>query len=416
MNAFSIRLERFRSELKWLFCELYPENGSEFELLIEKMQQAYKTRSTSLRERDSLFMNNPAWYRMASMQEKFAKSEANVAEMAIEETPDTAEKFFKTVDRFLAFSAEDLDLLKVSGIEGIFIIPNTIWQHRQKTHDFTRIVRIVDDIVCPSILLSLEAKSTREEINAFFGEIEKPEFHMIDDRFFIPALWNSVATQDTRLLSEEIRQHSQQPKFCVYTRSLNCEDGFTWELDYAFLDILKMQKESHCKYLNDFHTKRRKGEKTRAKALKDEAGEIIGIQGETEKLIRGDESLNELLHAVLFIQSGIPLLEEKTGKKNTKAEKDPFEKLLKFRRSYHAFDSNADVWTMDTDNNAILGVGRYKEGQKVYGFFNFSPDPQVFTVRDPGTYENLLTGKAVKVSGLVRLPAYGYAWLFRENG
>ena len=128
MNAFSIRLERFRSELKWLFCELYPENGSEFELLIEKMQQAYKTRSASLRERDSLFMNNPAWYRMASMQEKFAKSEANVAEMAIEETPDTAEKFFKTVDRFLAFSAEDLDLLKVSGIEGIFIIPNTIWR------------------------------------------------------------------------------------------------------------------------------------------------------------------------------------------------------------------------------------------------------------------------------------------------
>ena len=419
MNAYSIRLERFRSELKWLFCELYYGRGDALPVLEEKMQAAYTARPAKLRERDGLLMNNPGWYRMAAMQEKFADRSANVGVLDIPETPETAEQFLEVADRFFALSAKDLDAVRVTGVDRLFIIPNTEWQHRQKTHDFTRILRILNDIVSPSVLLTLNMVQPREEVSAFFGQQDRPEFHMIDDRAFVPALWNTVATQDTRVLADEVRQHAMQPKYYVFTRSLNRPEGFAWELDYAFLDMLKMQKETHCKYLNDFFTKRKRGEKARAKALKNASGETVGILGDTESMVRGDVKLNELIHAVLFMQSGIPLLpEEKAGKTDgTDASlKRKFSTLLKLRRSYHAFDANADVWTMDTDNNAILGIGRYKEGQKFYGFFNFSPEAQVFTLRDPGQYENLLNGKELNVNGLVRLPAYGYAWLFRENG
>ena len=418
MNAFSIRLERFRSELKWLFCELYPGSTGEFQRLAEMMQKAYTARPARLRERDSLLMNNPNWYRMASMEEKFIENGVSTAAFALKETPDTAEKFFEAAERLLKLSEEDLDLIEVTGVEEIFIIPNTPWQHRQHTHDFTRILRILNDIVSPGVLLVLEMRTLREEVNTFFGQQEHPEFHLVGDRSFIPALWNTVATNDTRLLSEEIRKHSQQPKFHVYTRAVNDPEGFLWDLDYGYLDVLKMQKDAHCKYLNDFYTKRRRGEKTRAKALKNEAGEVVGIQGGTERLLREDRTMYELILATLYSLSGIPLLKERKAEKQ---KEDAFgglklPKLLKLRKEYHVFDSDADVWTMDTDNNAILGVGRYKEGQKFYGFYNYSNEPQIFTLRDPGSYENLLNGKKLDVNGLVRLPAHGYAWLFRENG
>ena len=44
--------------------------------------------------------------------------------------------------------------------------------------------------------------------------------------------------------------------------------------------------------------------------------------------------------------------------------------------------SNADTWTVETWDKSILCIGRYYDGDKIYGLFNFIST----TVHAPGGY------------------------------
>mgnify|MGYP007025204388 CR=1 FL=1 len=46
--------------------------------------------------------------------------------------------------------------------------------------------------------------------------------------------------------------------------------------------------------------------------------------------------------------------------------------LEKIRKSEKAFVCQADTWTVDTFDSSVLCIGRYYEGEKILGLFNFS--------------------------------------------
>lgn len=45
------------------------------------------------------------------------------------------------------------------------------------------------------------------------------------------------------------------------------------------------------------------------------------------------------------------------------------DKLEKIRKTEKAFMTNADTWTVETWDNSILCIGRYYDGDKIYGLF-----------------------------------------------
>ena len=60
--------------------------------------------------------------------------------------------------------------------------------------------------------------------------------------------------------------------------------------------------------------------------------------------------------------------------------------------------TNADTWTVDTWDNSILCIGRYYEGEKIYGLFNFSEyDKTAWINERDGIYKDLITGQEMDV-------------------
>ncbi len=383
MNAFSVRMDRYQDELKWLFFELYPGDLEGWEALLSMLKEAYRNRPANLKKRDELLLNNPAWYKKADMQ-RFIGDEVMVAELALW-SPETPGWFGRKAAEFLEKTTAGAVIVCLSGAETLFQIPGTGWQNENRLHSLIRMFRIVNDLVCPGVLLLCKPLGNG---SSCFGSPDKPECHLVEDLQFIPTFWHTLATKDVRLLDRLENRLAGEAKRCTYLRDLR--EGFTWQLDFDYLEMLNMKRESHLDFLEGFY---RNSKKSDWKAEKSEDGRM--------KILPKNEDAKkaeELLAACLRMTSGIALGTEKDRMDSVRAENC-------------VFDADADIWTVQTDNSAVFGMGRYKNGHKLYGFFNFSGEEQIFSFRDSGSYVNVLTGKSSKVEHLARLAGYGFAWL-----
>jgi len=168
-----------------------------------------------------------------------------------------------------------------------------------------------------------------------------------------------------------------------------------------------------------------------------------------ERAIRFDLTL----HAYMFMQSGIPVIYSgdeigqvndytyKTdphkvmdsryihrGAFNWKLEEnidDPstvegkifsgLSELEKKRKSEKAFMADADMWTIETYDPSLLCIGRYYDGDKVIGIFNFSEfDKTAWIDIQDGYYEDMFSGQVLEARA-VNIPAYGFCWLKKRG-
>lgn len=73
--------------------------------------------------------------------------------------------------------------------------------------------------------------------------------------------------------------------------------------------------------------------------------------------------------------------------------------------------TNANLWTIETWDSSILCIGRYYDGEKILGLFNFSEDDKTAWINETdGEYQDLMTGIIRKACG-VDIPGYGFFWL-----
>ncbi len=399
-SDYLIRKDRFYSEFQFIYSELYRANGAAFDDLLKLMQEAYKNRSAALKRKDRSALSNMNWYRSAKEQDRLIRRKEKQERLALNGNFEQPELLNQAVKKLLELANGGAELIMLDGISGLFCIPGTEWQNKTKVHIFLRILRICVEIVCPSVLLYGHIPGQTENYLPYFGTPEKPELHLLSDPEMLPTIWQTAATRDTRLLANYLNKIGHQPENRIFYRTRDEEKGIFWDLDYTYLETLQMNEESHKKFLQSYFTGSFKESPAKAHRVKNKETGDWGVRGSSLELA-GDERLSELVNAFFIQLGGIPVPEE--SKHNAK--------LLKFRRENHVFDCGADLWTPGTDNNASIGVGLYKEGQKFYGLYNFSPDEQVFSLHDPGHYRNVLSGKEVDIVNLVRLKPYGFAWL-----
>ncbi len=85
-------------------------------------------------------------------------------------------------------------------------------------------------------------------------------------------------------------------------------------------------------------------------------------------------------------------------------------RLEQIRMAHAVFDADADFWTEDTGNNAVLALSRYKEGENLYSLYNFSGESQI-VLPPQGCWHELYSGKDITVSGALTVEGYGFLWL-----
>ncbi len=376
--------------------------------------------------------------------------------------------FNEMMYNFLYLANRGIDIIRIDAVPYIWKELNTQCRNLPQVHTVVRMMRILTEIVCPGVLLLGEVVMEPEKVVPYFGTVEKPECHMLYNVTTMATTWHTVATRDVKLLKKQLDIVNSLPRDYVFLNYLRCHDDIGWGLDFASLAADGMEERAHKKYLNDYFqgyagAGNSRGELYNADPVTGDArfcgttASMCGIEKAAaeqdpqamERAIR----LDVMLHAYMFMQSGIPVLYsgDEIGQLNDygyredplkaadsryihrgamnwelaerSADKDTPEgkisgwlgRLEQIRKREKAFVSGADTWTVDTWDPSVLCIGRYFEGEKILGLFNFSESDRTAWINETdGEYVDLISGEE-RMAGAVDIPAYGFFYLKKKS-
>ncbi len=370
--------------------------------------------------------------------------------------------FNEMMYNFLYLANQGIDIIRIDAVPYIWKELNTSCRNLPQVHTIVRMMRMIGEIVCPGILLLGEVVMEPEKVVPYFGTVEKPECHMLYNVTTMATTWHTVATRDVRLLKKQLDIVNSLPKDYVFLNYLRCHDDIGWGLDYGTLMTEGIGERSHKKYLNDYfqgYAGDSNSELYNSDPVSGDArfcgttASMCGVEKagfeQDEKAMEKAVRMDITLHAYMFMQSGIPVLYggDEIGQVNDYTYKeDPdkaadsryihrgamnwkqveniskpdtveakifhgLERLEKIRKEEKVFMSTADTWTIETWDSSVLCIGRYLDGEKIIGLFNFSEfDKTAWINETDGDYVDLVSGEKRKAAG-VDIPGYGFYYL-----
>ena len=376
--------------------------------------------------------------------------------------------FNEMMYNFLFLVNQGIDILRIDAVPYIWKEMGTSCRNLPQVHTIVRMMRMIGEIVCPSVVLLGEVVMEPEKVVPYFGTIEKPECHMLYNVTMMATTWNTVATRDTRLLRMQLDIMNNLPKEYTFLNYLRCHDDIGWGLDYEYLENFGIQEVPHKKYLNDFLTGKYPDSFARGELYNDDPRlgdarlcgttaslcgiERFGFEGNQEGVDRAVR-YDITLHAFMLSQSGIPVIYsgDEIGQVNDYSYKDDPEKsddsrylhrgkfdwklaenrhdpatvqgklfpvlnkLEHIRSSHSVFNSNVPIRTIDTWDTSVLAFIRENNKEKFIGIYNFSENDKVAWINEEdGMYTDLISGREMEARG-VQIPAFGCYWLCRNK-
>ena len=376
--------------------------------------------------------------------------------------------FNEMMYNFLFLVNQGIDILRIDAVPYIWKEMGTSCRNLPQVHTIVRMMRMIGEIGCPSVVLLGEGVMEPEKVVPYFGTIEKPECHMLYNVTMMATTWNTVATRDTRLLRMQLDIMNNLPKEYTFLNYLRCHDDIGWGLDFQTLSGWGMQEVPHKRYLNDFFTGKIAESVSRGELYNEDpitgdarfcatTASMCGIESagfeQNEEKKKRAVRFDLMLHAYMMVQSGIPMLYsgDEIGQVNDYSYKDDPDKavdsrylhrgefnwslapnrniadtvqgklfhaldpLEHIRSSHSVFDTTADLRTIDTWDSSILAIVRENAEEKFIGIYNFSDQDKVAWINeDDGIYTDLISGHEMEAKG-VMIPAFGCFWLCRKK-
>mgnify|MGYP000055389253 CR=1 FL=1 len=371
--------------------------------------------------------------------------------------------FNEMMYNFLFLANQGMDIIRIDAVPYIWKELGTSCRNLKEVHTIVRMMRMIAEIVCPSVILLGEVVMEPEKVVPYFGTVEKPECHMLYNVTTMATTWNSIATRDIRLLKKQMDIVSRLPKQYTFLNYLRCHDDIGWGLDFDTMKQWGMEEPSHKRYLNDYFTGKIAGSISRGELYNDDPVtqdarfcgttasmcgiEAAGFEGNAEKMQAAIQE-DLMLHAYMLTQSGIPMLYsgDELGQVNDYSYKEDAEKasdsrylhrgafqwtladkrkdlstvqgqlfqmlnrLEQIRRQENVFSQEAEVYTYDVHNDSILGILREYKGERFIALFNFSEREQTAWMQEEGIFRNLVNGEIVEVKDPV-LKGYEFVWM-----
>ena len=374
--------------------------------------------------------------------------------------------FNEMMYNFLFFANQGMDIIRIDAVPYIWKELGTNCRNLPQVHTIIRMMRMIGEIVCPSVVLLGEVVMEPEKVAPYFGTIEKPECHMLYNVTTMATTWNCVATKDIRLLKEQMDIVNHLPKEYTFLNYLRCHDDIGWGLDYSILQQWGMQEVSHKRFLNDYFTGRLENSVSRGELYNDDpvtqdarfCGTTASMCGVESALYENNESkvkeavrLDIMLHAYMLTQSGIPMLYsgDEIGQLNDYSYKEnpdraddsryihrgkfqwklaekrkniqsvqgeifqALDKMESIRKRESVFESLANVYTYDVHNDSILCIMREKDGETFFGIFNFSDQEETAWMQEEGTFVDLMTNKKMKLKD-ISIQGHAFYWIKKK--
>ncbi len=365
-------------------------------------------------------------------------------------------------ENLLFLANRGMDVLRLDAIPYIWKELGTDCRNRPEVHKLARLLNLACQVVCPGVLLLGEVVMEPEKVAPYFGTPEKPECQILYNVTTMCTTWHTVATRDVGLLRRQAEQLGRLPGNALFQNYLRCHDDIGWGLDYPWLGSRGYEEGAHKKYLNDWFTGVWPGSWSRGELYNDDprlrdarlcgtTASLVGMESEDPELRRQAIRCDEMLHAWMLTQSGIPVLYsgDEIGQFNDYSYHDDpdkrqdsrylhrgkfnwelaalrhdpstlqgelFQALRRMERrraELEVFRADAVVSAFDTGSDRVLGIRRSLAGQTLTALFNFSEAPQNVGNPAPGGRDALT--REEYAAPRLDLPGYGFAWILTEG-
>ena len=359
--------------------------------------------------------------------------------------------FNEMIYNILFLANQGIDAIKLERLSIIWKELGTDCRDNPHVHTIVRMTRLITEIVCPGVLLVGAVLSDPVKAKSYFGTDDKPECHIVINTSVMTTLWHTVATHSCKLIKKQLDTICSLPKEYTYINFLRNQYPIRWSLDYEALAEDGMDETKHKRFLNDYFCGYISSSNARGRLVNEDpitqqsrvigtTASLCGIEKaeETGNKYMMDESIREviMLHACMFMQTGIPLIKngDEVGALNSEMRKFDWKKAAQIKdessvpgRLYNAlkrleeikineraFNAYADRWTLDTWDESTLSLGRYYDGQKIIGVFNFSDQERTAWINEnDGDYVDLMTGRVMKAENVVIEP-FGFYLLMKN--
>ena len=374
--------------------------------------------------------------------------------------------FNDMTENLLYLANAGIDVIRLDAVPYIWKEPGTPCRNLPQVHNIVRMMRMICEIVCPSVLLLGEVVMEPSKVVPYFGTTQKPECHMLYNVTTMASTWNTVATRDVRLLQRQMEKLAELPKNYVFLNYLRCHDDIGWGLDYDWLKERLMEEIPHKRYLNDYFIGKYPGSVSRGELYNEDqilqdarlcgtTASLCGIEAalydEDEEALGLAVDADIMLHAYMFTQSGIPVIYsgDEVGQLNdykyhadinkkfdsrylhrgkfnwrlADKRKDPesyqgrifsaLRRLEETRAANEVFKAQAEFYPIETGSPNVLGLFRQYGSQKLLALFNFCEEGKKLTFGGKLTFTDLMTGEK-QTTNSITLPPYGFIWALEE--
>ncbi|MFA6846648.1 MAG: amylosucrase [Sphaerochaetaceae bacterium] len=365
----------------------------------------------------------------------------------------------------LRLSNLGVEVFRLDAVPYLWKELGTTCRNLPQVHVIIRIIRLVLECVCPSVILKGEVVMAPGELAAYFGTLEKPECHLLYNVSTMVNLWAAMASQDARLLKFQIDDLLSLPSNCDFLNYLRCHDDIGWGLDedkerQLGIDPLGRKIFLYRFYEGKFPGSYARGELYNYDAISQDArscGTTASLCGVEAALQSGDKADLEmalrrfmLLYSTMFSLRGFPMIssgdeigqlndysyKKDSGKRNDSRNLhrsgydwrkarlrhdlrtiegkvwSGLENLREKRVSTVCFDSDAMVSTWDAQNSHVFALRRMKDGKTLLVVSNFSDfEEQVKFAYFIGEYRDMFSGRLVTPGWGFTLKPLEYLWL-----
>lgn len=368
--------------------------------------------------------------------------------------------FNEMMYHFLYLANRGLDIIRIDAVPYIWKELGTSCRNLPQVHTIVRMMRMIGEIVCPSVALLGEVVMEPQKVVPYFGTTEKPECHLLYNVTTMATIWHTVASQNTELLKRQLSAVYSLPDVYTFLNYLRCHDDIGWGLDYDFLKQQGMREIPHKRFLNEYFQGNYGESRSRGELYNDDpvtmdarfcgtTASMCGMEAaaedgreEMERALR----LDLMLHALMLWQPGIPMLYsgDEVGQLNDPSYKqdpkkagdsrylhrgrfpwklaeeaqknkdsipgrlfDGLRRLEEFRSQEAVMAKDAQCRVLELENPHILCLQREKDGQKLTGVFNFSSDSQKVFRKDLEGSTDCFGGKK-ETAAEIWMEPYGF--------
>lgn len=230
------------------------------------------------------------------------------------------EVFLAMCEELLSIANLGVDVLRLDALAFVWKQKGTVCESLPNAHKLIQCFQFVAKIVCPSLQFKSEAIVHPDQVIQY---INKDECALSYNPLQMALFWSTLATRDTRLLTQSLKKRWYIPEGCAWINYIRCHDDIGWTFSDEDAASLGINGFEHRKFLNRFFTGRFDGTYASGEPfqLNPSTGDcrICGTMASLSGLEQAENQNNaffkkmalarmKMLYLTLFALPGIPLL------------------------------------------------------------------------------------------------------------